>query len=543
MSYTTFKSKSNFDRFMDGFSYSLISFLFLTFIFLGLYLLWDLVIEYFHSAPAINGAIAVIFLISIFLAFWSTVHENYWTIKIQNTLNEDDDAVGSFSHIEKLAFIHRFTTGKSVNMQHLYKRISDKQKFSLNDFEVSLGYAYGSAEVVLKYLPTAMVTLGLIGTFLGLSETVSALSSLLSGLAGNGDGATMIAEMMAGLPKAISGMGVAFHTSLYGVSSSLFAGVMFLFYQRSSTSCIEKVRSLSEEHNLILEDAPSVAADTLVTVSQDLKNTMTDFRGAVLDSVGELVDARNQQVDMLKQTAQNAHASQERLLDYFQQHAETSQTANQHLTQVCTEISQSVAQANQTYQTTLGKVAESAETIEAKATELAQSVQSVSNDLLPKFVENGQQEFAETRSKMDTLISKIDDVINSQSKGQEATQLTQQQVLTHFDDLKSNIADLKQSIPDNQSDQIAKELQGIDMALQDILNTGYSHFPTLEENLKHINLSLQELKKEVYQKSIKTPSQTTPKNQAPKKQTDAPNNQVNNQRDTFYSAITKFFTK
>ena len=67
------------------------------------------------------------------------------------------------------------------------------------------------------------VTLGLLGTFLGLSLSVSSLSQLLGSTA---DWQNALNNMGSGLLSALSGMGVAFYTSLFGVACSIILTIL-----------------------------------------------------------------------------------------------------------------------------------------------------------------------------------------------------------------------------------------------------------------------------------------------------------------------------
>ena len=77
---------------------------------------------------------------------------------------------------------------------------------------------YLLCERFLNNAVSLFVTLGLLGTFLGLSLSVSSLSELLGSTA---DWQNALNNMGSGLLSALSGMGVAFYTSLFGVACSI----------------------------------------------------------------------------------------------------------------------------------------------------------------------------------------------------------------------------------------------------------------------------------------------------------------------------------
>ena len=86
----------------------------------------------------------------------------------------------------------------------------------------NLGF-YLLCERFLNNAVSLFVTLGLLGTFLGLSLSVSSLSQLLGSTA---DWQNALNNMGSGLLSALSGMGVAFYTSLFGVACSIILTVL-----------------------------------------------------------------------------------------------------------------------------------------------------------------------------------------------------------------------------------------------------------------------------------------------------------------------------
>ena len=82
-------------------------------------------------------------------------------------------------------------------------------------------------ERFLNNAVSLFVTMGLLGTFLGLSLSVSSLSQLLGSTA---DWQNALNNMGSGLLSALSGMGVAFYTSLVGVGCSIILTSLRSFF-------------------------------------------------------------------------------------------------------------------------------------------------------------------------------------------------------------------------------------------------------------------------------------------------------------------------
>ena len=80
-----------------------------------------------------------------------------------------------------------------------------------------------------RYLIGVLVFLGLLGTFWGLMATVSAVGTLISGMSVEAtSGAAIFENLKTSLAGPLSGMGVAFSSSLFGLSGSLVLGFLDL---------------------------------------------------------------------------------------------------------------------------------------------------------------------------------------------------------------------------------------------------------------------------------------------------------------------------
>ena len=75
-------------------------------------------------------------------------------------------------------------------------------------------------ERFLNNAVSLFVTLGLFGTFLGLSHSVASLTELIS-YSNTSEWLSVLDSVGGGLMSALSGMGVAFYTSLVGVACSI----------------------------------------------------------------------------------------------------------------------------------------------------------------------------------------------------------------------------------------------------------------------------------------------------------------------------------
>lgn len=80
-----------------------------------------------------------------------------------------------------------------------------------------------------RYIVGLLIFLGLLGTFWGLAETVSAVSDTIATLpAGSGSNVDLLQQLQASLEQPLSGMGTAFTSSLFGLAASLVVGFLEL---------------------------------------------------------------------------------------------------------------------------------------------------------------------------------------------------------------------------------------------------------------------------------------------------------------------------
>ena len=82
---------------------------------------------------------------------------------------------------------------------------------------------------ILRYLAGLLVFLGLLGTFWGLVTTVSSVGATIQSLSvTSGDTGIIFEDLKKGLAAPLAGMGIAFSSSLFGLSGSLVLGFLDL---------------------------------------------------------------------------------------------------------------------------------------------------------------------------------------------------------------------------------------------------------------------------------------------------------------------------
>jgi hypothetical protein len=92
----------------------------------------------------------------------------------------------------------------------------------------SIATRLDEARDISRYMTGLLVFLGLLGTFWGLIETVSSVGGVIQGLKTGGDAGSMFEGLREGLAAPLSGMGISFSSSLFGLAGSLVLGFLDL---------------------------------------------------------------------------------------------------------------------------------------------------------------------------------------------------------------------------------------------------------------------------------------------------------------------------
>jgi hypothetical protein len=93
----------------------------------------------------------------------------------------------------------------------------------------SIASRLDEARDLSRYLVSLLIFLGLLGTFWGLLETVTSIGDAIKALdISSTQSSTVFEELKTGLQSPLSGMGLAFSASLFGLAGSLILGFLDL---------------------------------------------------------------------------------------------------------------------------------------------------------------------------------------------------------------------------------------------------------------------------------------------------------------------------
>jgi hypothetical protein len=92
----------------------------------------------------------------------------------------------------------------------------------------SIATRLDEARDMSRYMVALLILLGLLGTFWGLIETVSAVGNVIQGMRVGTDAGSVFDTLREGLAAPLGGMGIAFSSSLFGLSGALVLGFLDL---------------------------------------------------------------------------------------------------------------------------------------------------------------------------------------------------------------------------------------------------------------------------------------------------------------------------
>lgn len=209
--------------------------------------LWHFVYYAFSTNLVLNGLILTVALwgawtmIShvrlayredrVFAAGMDWLRKGQWSDESNPKLGGHTFVAGMLGRLEKLGLGHNISMQSAVTEPEIEAlKHHFEQKQDLSQFLVGL-----------------MVGLGLLGTFVGLLETLVATSELIGSIAnsvggGAGNMETEFAKIVGGLKAPLEKMGTAFSASMFGLIGSIMLGFQMVIVKRTCTAVVDHVR-------------------------------------------------------------------------------------------------------------------------------------------------------------------------------------------------------------------------------------------------------------------------------------------------------------
>jgi hypothetical protein len=232
--------------------------------------LYKQIILAFFANPGLNALIGVVLLIGTILSFRQVIRL-YPEVAWVNNFRIADPGIASERQRPTLlapmaAILGGERTGRMTITQQTMRHLLD-----------SIATRLDEARDISRYMTGLLVFLGLLGTFWGLIETVGSVGKVIDGLKVGGDAGALFDTLKEGLAAPLSGMGISFSSSLFGLAGSLILGFLDLqssqaqnrFYTDLEDWLASTVRGYSAE----------AAGGDLQTAVERLRATMEEGGG------------------------------------------------------------------------------------------------------------------------------------------------------------------------------------------------------------------------------------------------------------------------
>lgn len=191
-------------------------------------------LEYYHAAIVLNSVIFVTFFFAIGVAInnnivvrSAAIFMNHFHLVIQR-------GHATSAEIE-LLLLRLKSQGRLVNINDMHGAIRNVEATGSPNFseesakliKSKLGFRVAEARKSVSFMGGLMIMLGLIGTYLGLLETVDTVGTVMKKMSSIGGeaGGDGMSSFISDLAEPLQGMALAFSASLFGISGSVFVSV------------------------------------------------------------------------------------------------------------------------------------------------------------------------------------------------------------------------------------------------------------------------------------------------------------------------------
>jgi hypothetical protein len=223
----------------------------------------------FLANPGLNALIVGVLLVGIVLAFRQVIRL-YPEVAWINSFRVADPGLAVDRPpvlLAPMAAILGDRVGRMAMSSQLMRGILD-----------SIATRLDEARDISRYMTGLLVFLGLLGTFWGLIETVGSVGRVIQGLSLGGDAGSMLDALKEGLAAPLSGMGISFSSSLFGLAGSLVLG--FLDLQSSQA----QNRFYIDLEDWLSTTVSDLGAEPGTPAGGDVRGAIEKLREAVADA-------------------------------------------------------------------------------------------------------------------------------------------------------------------------------------------------------------------------------------------------------------------
>src|SRR5215213_5092281 len=149
----------------------------------------------------------------------------------------------------------------------------------------SIATRLDEARDISRYMTSLLVFLGLLGTFWGLIETVGSVGGVIQNLKVGGEAGAVFDTLREGLAAPLSGMGISFSSSLFGLAGSLALGFLDLQAgQAQNRFYMELEDWLATIVSDIAGDGSEVRTVSAAAPSGEMRNAIDKLKEAVAET-------------------------------------------------------------------------------------------------------------------------------------------------------------------------------------------------------------------------------------------------------------------
>ncbi|HVO04605.1 MAG TPA: hypothetical protein VMT54_20575 [Candidatus Cybelea sp.] len=183
--------------------------------------LWDPIVAAFLHNPFLNSFILGVLAVGAIYLFWQVIRLNADISWVENFRTGGHRASAAQPRLlAPMAAMLKDKTGGKLSLS------ASAMRTLLDGIQARLD----EGRELSRYLTALLIFLGLLGTFWGLLGTIDSVARAIRDMkvASGGDPASMFESLKQSLEGPLSGMGIAFSASLFGLSGSLLLGYLDL---------------------------------------------------------------------------------------------------------------------------------------------------------------------------------------------------------------------------------------------------------------------------------------------------------------------------
>jgi hypothetical protein len=231
----------------------------------------------FKANPPLNALIIGVLVIGILLSFRQVIRlfpEVAWVNEFR-LADPGITVVRPPVLLAPMAAILRDRTGRMTISSSTMRGILDSIAIRLDE-----------AREISRYMTGLLIFLGLLGTFWGLIETVGSVGKVLEGLNVGGDASSVFDTLKEGLAAPLSGMGISFSSSLFGLAGSLVLGFLDLQMSQAQNRFHTDLEDwlATTVRDLGGDAAPTGVAGAGPNVSGEIRGAIERLREAMVDA-------------------------------------------------------------------------------------------------------------------------------------------------------------------------------------------------------------------------------------------------------------------